>query len=481
MAVIKDDWETGDEFAHTDANELAAQVNENTTAIADTPGLVGDSLGARDNDGDIQFTWQGADFGDPYPIPSATWSGVSGKPTVIAGGDDATAARAAIGVGRANSGLHTFFRGKADSSVPATGDEGVAVTAGSGSGGYYRLEIVDGLLQAPDLSGASGDKGAHWQQPIDGGKRIGATFKLSTDNDDGGVVTLVFWEYMMPVPYKTPNSPFHLSVSAHSWALSVWEGGVDPGTSSTPTSIAGKDFATPLADDWNPASAGSGTLHQVEAVIIGDTATIALPDGSVATVTDSRIESIPANVADHELFRNTSSSCHSAFESIWSSTDPVPSGAASSAEAARTAKTIARAMNPLPVFAEYRPASPADITVPTTYAAITGLPTITFTLPVDATAFKVEASLYYEITSAARILVKVTSGASTYGTKTIADMTSYKGIIHYSAYHKGLTAGTGGTYTLQHRVISGSGAKLKLDAPNGYTAEWCITPIVESA
>lgn len=393
--------------------------------------------------------------------------------------DDAALARSAIGV-NPNTDLYTEFADKADGAIPSVGDEGVAVTHRGGSLNNLRLVVADGLMQAPDLSGVPGDRGAYWNQALVGAKRIGATFKISSDNDDGGVVTLVFWEYGIPTPYKVPNSPFHLSVSSYSWALSVWEGG-NSSTDATSTSIAGKTFETQLADDWNPEVAGSGTVHRVEAIIIGDTATIALPDGSIATVTDSRIESIGANVACHELYRNTTDSAHSAFQTIWADTDIGAPGAASQGEAARTAKTIARALNPLPVAASYEPASNSDITVPASFTDITGLPEITFTLPVDATAFEVEAYLYYEITAAAQILICFKSGASTYGTKTIANMSAYKGTLYYSAMRTGLTPGTGGTYTLQHRVATGTGAKLKLDAPNGYKAAWKITPVVVSS
>lgn len=86
MAVIKDNWEIGDEFAHTDANEVAAQVNANTEAIANVPALAAASLGVRDDDGEIQFTWGGSDFGDPIPVVGGTWSSTVGAPSKLAVG-----------------------------------------------------------------------------------------------------------------------------------------------------------------------------------------------------------------------------------------------------------------------------------------------------------------------------------------------------------------------------------------------------------
>lgn len=392
--------------------------------------------------------------------------------------------RAAIGTNEV-SALHTSFKGKSDGALPTVGDEGIAVTPRGGASNYLRMIVKDGLLQAPGLSGIPGDRGTYWNQPLTGVKRIGATFKISADAaDPNGVVTLVLWEYPIPTPYKAPNSPLHLSVSSTLWELTVWEGG-DQTTDATTDSLDTGTFATPLAADWNPAVPGSGTLHRVEVAIVDDTAYITLPDGSSAVVTDPRIASIPANVACHELYRNATDSAHLAFQDIWADTETSGLGAVSASDAGRIAKreaTDARdsMINDRPVFTQYAPATNEDLTIPSSFTDITGLPSITFTMPDDATDIEVQATLYLSITATARVLVCFKEGASTYGVASVADSSSFKGVVSYRGYRTGIFPGTTHTITLQHRVVSGSGAVLKLDAPNGYYATWRVTPVTLS-
>lgn len=381
-------------------------------------------------------------------------------------------------VAQSLAALHTTFSDKDDGDPPDFGDEGVPVTLRGGALENIRLTVRDGLLQAPDSSGAPGDRGHYWNQPLVGARRIGCTFKIAEGVDPFGAAVLVFWEDEIPTPYYVPNSPFHLSVHSDGWELGVFEGGNYTDTHATIDVIGGGTFDTPLVDDWDPEVAGSGTLHRMEAVIVGETVTIALPDGSVAMVTDPRVASIPANVACHEIYHHTADAAFTAFETIWASTDEGPVGAASMGEVARIASKLSNAAaDGRPMMARYAPATPANITVPSAYAAVTGLPTIEFTLPPDCTAFEVEATLYYEITAAAKILVAFSSGATKYDPQVIADMSSFKGALTYRGFRTGMTAGTGGVYTLEHRVVTGSGAVLKLDSPNGYVASWKITPI----
>ena len=232
-------------------------------------------------------------------------------------------ARSAVGEDH-RSDLATSFVGKADGAPPATGDDGVAVTIVT-----IPPVIKDELLQSPDLTGTPTTRATYWNQPLNGGKRIGATFKLSPGTSGGLVsVGLIFWEYPIPTPYQVPNSPLHLVANTVGWELAIFSGGTNPSTTATFTSIGSGTFGTPLATDWNPAVAGSGTLHRMEALIVDSTAIIFLPDGSVASVTDSRIASIPATVACHEFYMGSSTAGRLAFQDIWSSTSSdLPIGA----------------------------------------------------------------------------------------------------------------------------------------------------------
>ena len=219
--------------------------------------------------------------------------------------------------------LTTSFKYKADSAAPATGDEGVAVTIED-----VPPIVKDGLLQSPNIIDDPNNRASYFNQPLVGAKRIGATFKLSS-----GTATvsagIIFWEYPIPTPYQVPNSPLHLIVNRSGWELAVWSGGTNPSTTGTFTSIGSGSFSPTLAEDWNPAVAGTGTLHRIEALIHGTSATIFLPDGSVARVTDSRIDSIPANVACWEHYHGAGGTAGKlGFEDIWASTSAdLPIGA----------------------------------------------------------------------------------------------------------------------------------------------------------
>jgi hypothetical protein len=138
---------------------------------------------------------------------------------------------------------------------------------------------------------------------------------------------LIFWEYPIPTPYKVPNSPLHLAVTATGWELAVFHSG-NQTTDATFVSIGSGTFATPLATDWNPAVAGSGTVHKVEALIDGSRVVIQLPNGSQVSVADARVASIPANVVCHEHYRAQATLGFVAFEEVWASTSAaVPVGA----------------------------------------------------------------------------------------------------------------------------------------------------------
>lgn len=241
------------------------------------------------------------------------------------------AARAAINLPQPPSKLFTTFVGKSNGSVPSVGDEGVAVTVRGGSSNYLRMVVADGLLQAPELSGAVGDRGAYWQQPLEGARRIGATFKFTTGDAAAGSAVLIFWENLIPTPYAVPDTGLHLALTPTYWEYGVFESGVF-------TSIDSAFYDTALAQDFDPEVPGSGTLHRAEVVIVGNTATIALPDGTIAEVTDSRIGSIERAVACHEIFRNASDGAFTAFQDVWADDQPGPVGATSLAESSRIAR-----------------------------------------------------------------------------------------------------------------------------------------------
>lgn len=313
---------SGSQFPTLVQDEIEAVV------VRETPGSVTDYLGDQEitftdeGDGEGYFSVGGVPVSGTLVPPAATWSGIAGKPELM-------------------TALYTSFPGKSDGAIPSFGDEGVAVTHRGGFGDNLRLVVADGLLQAPDLSGEAGDRGAYWNQPLTGVKRIGATFKLSSGaTENGAIAAFVLWSEPIPEPYAVPDSPFHMIIGADFWSFDVYESG-------SITSISSAYFKYPLADDWNPEVAGSGTEYRFEGWINGDTVTLALPDGSTAVVTDSRIESIAATVACHELYRADGSSGHAAFQRIWADTGEGPVGGASLIDVTRTVRAL---QAPLPVL-----------------------------------------------------------------------------------------------------------------------------------
>ena len=387
--------------------------------------------------------------------------------------DDRVLSRTVLGVNDRNSALYYSADGKPDGPCPAVGDEGIPVVQSGGVGGVNdRLQILDGLLQAPDLSGGSGDKAAHWQQALPGVKRLGCSFKLGdTSGGQFSAVTLVTWSEFIGVPYiQPPDTGCHLSVTDESWQYGVFEDGdIDY--------VASGWFETPLPTDWDPAVAGSGTLQRFEVVLEGDTAFLWLPDGTTAIVVDPRIESIPREVAGYELFKYEEGGGDCAFETVWSDTDIGPPGAAGMSEVVRTLRGVFQAItNQRPVYQQYAPANNESFTVPAATTAVDHMPTIAFTLPSGSTVMRVEANVTYNVTAQSKIFMGFRAGSSLFGWREVLNTDSFNGIVHYTGYRVGMEPGTGGEFELVHRVVSGTGAELKLDAPNGYTMDWSITP-----
>jgi hypothetical protein len=238
------------------------------------------------------------------------------------------------------SRLFTSFADK--TSIPAFGDEGVAVTIRGGSSApNNRFIVQDGLLQAPSIAGVAGDRAAYWNQPLAGGSRIGGTFKFAASDDliDGNV-TFIFWANAMPTPYAVPDTGLHLAITPNFWEYGAFESG-------SFTSLGSGFLATPLTQDWNPAVAGSGTLYRAEVSVRGTTATIVLPDGAITTVTDARIGSIARNVACHEVYLDGDGP-RAAFADIWADDSSGPVGATSLTEVARVSRLDRP--NPLPLM-----------------------------------------------------------------------------------------------------------------------------------
>lgn len=146
------------------------------------------------------------------------------------------------------------------------------------------LEVVDGALQttATGRGLAAGYASVDMGAPV---TRIGARFGF-TDGDPRGAIALPVWAEPIGQTWpRIPDSPAHVVVSRADWAYQVYEGG-------RLVSLAQGVFVPPLL---------TGVPLSVDVRLDGATATVALPDGSTATVTDPRI-AVPARFACWEAF-----------------------------------------------------------------------------------------------------------------------------------------------------------------------------------
>lgn len=190
-------------------------------------------------------------------------------------------------VPRATPELWAVFADHADGSAPAAFDSGQAATTTLGATGSVAPTISGGVLTATP---ASGSQTAYYLQGrcADVVTRIGCRFVLKPNpvsgatTNCGPIIGICNTEVTNVGGVETiPDISFHLSVvSPTSWSAAVWAG---PNNGNTGlTIIAEGPFAAPLAVDGE-------TEYEMQAWIVGDTATFDLPDGSRHSVTDSRI------------------------------------------------------------------------------------------------------------------------------------------------------------------------------------------------
>ena len=191
----------------------------------------------------------------------------------------------------------------------ATKPDGIPAYADSGqawvhypTSGNQTMQIVSGKLTNLTASGVAAgyiqyDLGA----PV---TRIGADFTLgpgSTDNGAFGMVT-----FKTPISSTTiPDANFHLIVTRLNWQLGKFVGNAF-------TLMAQGAFGTALAVDGT-------TVHHVDAVLNGTTASILLPDGTAVSVTDAAIGTTPGHIACFERYAlDAATDSKSAALAVWS-------------------------------------------------------------------------------------------------------------------------------------------------------------------
>lgn len=148
-----------------------------------------------------------------------------------------------------------------------------------------QLTVIDGALQTQateNLVGAYAevDLGA----PV---TRIGAVFEFTGGTTRGGAIALPVWTRTFSDSQEfVPDSPSHLVLAADWWGYGVYE----------------DNHQVVLAQSRISPALPSNTVLRLDIELTGDTATLHLPNGTTAAVTDPRIAE-PAQFATFESWQ----------------------------------------------------------------------------------------------------------------------------------------------------------------------------------
>jgi hypothetical protein len=176
--------------------------------------------------------------------------------------------------------VRTRWSARPDGPLPARGDEGVPFAL-TGPDVVPPPAVVGGALVGylPDRHAAA----YVLQTPGGALRRIGATFGFGPGTT-AGALALVLWSAERPF-----TGPCHLALAPDRWIASTV---VDTAL----TEIGSGTLATPIPQDGRPA--------RVDAVLVGDTLVITLPDGSVVGPRGRDVAGLPATTACWEFFRD---------------------------------------------------------------------------------------------------------------------------------------------------------------------------------
>lgn len=154
-----------------------------------------------------------------------------------------------------------------------------------GASAAHPLTVIDGALQTQATEGLAGTYAeVDMAGPV---TRVGAEFEFTGGTQRGGAISLPVWTKTFSDSQEfVPDSPSHLVLTADGWGYSVYENNHQVG-------LAEGTFDSPLP---------SNTPLLLDIHLAGDTATVDLPDGTTATVTDPRIAN-PGQFATFESFQ----------------------------------------------------------------------------------------------------------------------------------------------------------------------------------
>lgn len=356
----------------------------------------------------------------------------------------------------ANLGQRFASKGTAALTVADTGQTwSLADNDVAGSG----LSIISGKLTN---TAASADASAGYAQYTlaNNVKRIGADFTFSAGGAIAGSAVLVVWQTPIVdgIP-AVPDSPLHLAITPTGYDYGTW-------TAGSLTSRGNGTFATALTQD-------SATVYHAEVVLIGTSAILLLPDGSVRTITHAAIGTEAGPVACFEVYQGTASTdARASFLSVWADDADYRPGQLGVDDLNRALAYERLIMLPTCVY--YAPGSNLSVTIPASEASVDAT-NLAVTFPVPPSG-KVKVTLTaYLITGADQILWSVRSGSTTYNTQTVLNG-ALNGMVTYESVLTGLTPLSAYSLAWRHWGVAGGGL-LKLDAASGYAATMTVTPL----
>lgn len=234
-----------------------------------------------------------------------------------------------------------------------TKSNGQPATADTGQPIGYLARGTSLAVASGQLTDTASGSGAGYTE-VDAGatvNRLGGELTWSSGTPDGTAALVVWQTSLIAADPAIPASRCHFTITRDSWGFGIWP---SLGAGAQVVLATGAHQFTLAAD---------GTKYRVEIVFDGDTAYLLLPDGQVATITDSRIASLAGSFATWENFYTASGQSKPQWTKSWASADPMAAFAGSAVA------RIARALQSTYRSRVVRATSGGTITTPDTAPA----------------------------------------------------------------------------------------------------------------
>lgn len=360
----------------------------------------------------------------------------------------------------------------------ATKPNGVPVLADSGQtwyqyppSGNQAMQVVSGKLSNLQASGvAAGYQQFDLGAPV---TRIGADVVFGSYTTDTGVFAILVWKTLhnsAPIP----DSNLHLSLSPTHWILGTWAATVF-------TQVKSGTFASALTAD-------GATSHHLEVILRGTTATIFLPDGSIATVTDAAIGATPGQIACFETYAGEASTDSKASAlAVWADASSLAGAKPPDSTSDLLLPSLA-ALMPFgglskTVAAYWQPAAQSDVAIPGSATAIsTTYLRLNFVVGPSGGAI-VDLAGHIGLGAAADVYWGIVVGETGYGATVLALSSSTTGVYIPCRARFIVPAGTWIAGTTQQidwthfTTVTNAGTLLKVEAPLGRVATMTVSPL----